>query len=281
VDPEERKLRIYELWVKGVIGALLTAVVTVFGFQMETSRRVSAEREESNRVMIAENNKDMTARRELSARQKELDLDLGIKMFQTLMSNYLRATGSQEGPAKRQQQMLLLRLISLNFQDSPVNIKPLFEELDNQLTNMQEKKRLRQIAMEVARHQAFRLTFLNGVTIDPPDRVKQCSEIPLDIQATIKIDEVDKDMIKASLVSEATAGTSTLGPFSVNYFDLPLIDNIKLGSKRVSLLLLDSDGLTAKIQVIIFSSYLAPDRFDVKESFNEIKQIEVSSPNTK
>jgi len=120
VDPEERKLRIYELWVKGVIGALLTAVVTVFGFQMETSRRVSAEREESNRVMIAENNKDMTARRELSARQKELDLDLGIKMFQTLMSNYLRATGSQEGPAKRQQQMLLLRLISLRSEERRV-----------------------------------------------------------------------------------------------------------------------------------------------------------------
>ncbi len=43
------------------------------------------------------------------------------------------------------------------------------------------------------------------------------------------------------------------------------MDNTKLGPKRVSVMQLDNDGETAKIRVIIFDSYLAADRFDIKE----------------
>lgn len=267
MDPAERKLKIWEVFVKGAIGILVAGVVTVIGFTVESNRKELAEREESKRVMLAEENKTLTAMKELSAKQKELDLNLGIQMFQTLMTNYLKVSGAQAGSANRQQQTLLLRLISSNFLDSPINIKPLFEDLDSHLTDPLEKQRLREIAMEAARHQAFRLTLESGRIFDPEELKKGDSlAIPL-TPATITIDEVGKDSIKASLISESPFGEKkTLGPFTVNYFDTPLLDNTKLFDRRVSLLLLKIEGDKAKIRVVIFDSYLAPDRFDIKEN---------------
>lgn len=286
MDPAERKLKIWEVFVKGAIGILVAGVVTVIGFTVESNRKELAEREESKRVMLAEENKTLTAMKELTAKQKEMDLNLGIQMFQTLMTNYLKVSGSQEGRANRQQQTLLLRLISSNFLDSPINIKPLFEDLDSHLTDPQEKQRLREIAMDAARHQAFRLTLENGRIFDPEKLFKKGDSLAIPLTpATITIDEVGKDSIKASLISESPFGEKkTLGPFSVNYFDTPLLDNTKLFDRRVSLLLLKIEGEKAKVRVVIFDSYLAPDRFDIKEnsrSFqtNEYKGQKSNEPN--
>jgi hypothetical protein len=267
MDPAERKIKIYDVVVKGIIGGVIVLTVTIIGTMLQTSQKRLADQEETNRLRIAENNKTINLLRELSAKQKEMDVDLGLQMFKTLMARYLQISASQEGKEARHQQMLLIRMISLNFQDSPINIKPLFEELDSQMTVVQEKKRLREIAMEEARHQAFRLTFQTGASHEEP--VWAGKEIHLGIGATIKIVAVGKDTIKATLTSNVTPGNPTLGPFTVNYFDMPLNDNIKLGAWRISLLLLENMGETAKIRVVIFDSYLAPDRFDIKELTQE------------
>ncbi|MEJ2670617.1 MAG: hypothetical protein P8168_00150 [Deltaproteobacteria bacterium] len=266
MDPAERKLKIYDVVVKGIIGGVIVLSVTLVGTMMQT-----------NQKRIAEDNKTMATLRELSAKQKEMDVDLGMQMFKTLMAHYLQISASQEGKDTehqqmilRHQQMILLRMISLNFQDSPINIKPLFEELDIQMTDAGEKQRLRIIAMEEARHQAFRLTFQNGTSYE--ETVWKGKEIHLDtVGATIKIIEVGKDKIKASLTSDVMPGNPTLGPFSVNYFDTPLNDNIKLGTWRISLLLLKHLGDKARVRVVIFASYLAPDRFDIKELTQQIR----------
>lgn len=291
MDPAERKLKIYEVVVKGIIGALVAAVITFMGIRMETNRKILADREEASRkkladqeeagrLMIAENNRTMATLSQLSAKQKEMDVDLGMQMFKTLMAHYLQVSGSQGGSAKRQQQMLLLRLISLNFQDSPINIKPLFENLDNQLINPEEKKRLRQIAMEVARHQTFRLVSQSGEATDYP--VEKGTEIPLGIPATIKIEEVGNDMVLASLTSKLIPEKpKTQGPFLVNYFDTPLNDNTKLGTWRVSLLLIKSDGKKATVRVVFFDSYLAPDRFDIKELTQDFRAGALNLPEKK
>jgi len=271
MDPMEKKLRTWDLIIRGGLGILVAGVVSVVGFKMENVRVDVAQRAESNRVMIAENNKALLALKDASVKQKEMDMDLGIKMFQTLLTNYLQTSASQEGSARRHQQMLLLNLISLNFQDSPINIKPLFEELDRQAADGAEKQHLREIAMEVARRQAFRLTFLNGVDSGPIE-VTEGTILPIaNTLAKFKIDKIGKDQIKALLISEATMEKRSLGPFSVGYFDMPLIDNTKLGDMRVSLLLLENDGKTAKVRAIKFDSYLAPDRFDIKELTRSIQ----------
>jgi len=60
--------------------------------------------------------------------------------------------------------------------------------------------------------------------------------------------------------------------FGVDYFDMPLVDNTKLGDKRISVLQLDNDGKKAIIRVITFDSYLAADRFDIKEMTKDYEQ---------
>jgi hypothetical protein len=279
MDPAERKLKIYEVVVKGIIGALVGGLIYIVGVRMETNRQRLADQEEASRLLIAENNKNMATLSELSAKQKEKDVDLGMQMFQTLMAHYLKASGPEADSAKRQQQMMLLRLITLNFQDSPINIKPLFEDLDRQLTDTQEKLDVRELAMEVARHQTFRLISQNGDVIDRD--VEKGTEFPLQIQipVTIKIEEVGKDKVKASLTSEFIPGKPKIqGPFSINYFDTPLNDNTKFGPWRVSLLLLNIEGEKAKVRVVTFESYLAPDRFDIKELTQDLRAVGLSLP---
>lgn len=273
MDPAERKLKIWEVVVKGAIGVLVAGVVTIIGFTVDSNQKELAQREESKRAKLAEENRALTAMKDLSAKQKEMDLTLGIQMFQTLMSNYLKVSGSQEANANKEQQLLLLRLISSNFQDSPINIKPLFEDLDSRLTGPQEKQRLREIAMDVARRQAFRLTLENGLIIDRKEPFKKGDSLVISLPpATITIDEVGEDAIRATITPESPLEEKkTLGPFSVNFFATPLLDNTKLFDKRVSLLLLKIEGEEAKVRVVIFDSYLAQDRFDIKESSHSFR----------
>lgn len=271
MNPEEKKLKVWDLIIRGGIGTLVTVLIAVIGFKMEANRAKLAQKEEANRVMIAETNKAMMALRESSLRQKEMDVNLGLKIFDTLLAHYLQLGAPQESSDGRRQKILLLRIISLNFQDSPLNLRPLFEQLDSQITDPKEKADLRQIALEVARRQAFRLTFPNEWDSGPLP-VKQGDIIPLpSVPAKISVDEVSGDQIKVSLKSTYTQEGRSLGPFNINYFDMPIIDNTKLGEKRVAVLRLENDGTKPVIRIITFPSYLASDRFDIKEMTQDIR----------
>ena len=167
--------------------------------------------------------------------------------------------------------MLLLRLVALNFLDAPVHLKPLFEDLDYQLTTAKEKTALRNIAQEVAHRQAYRLTVRSGndedeVSYDSgPQQVKpgQTLHIP-DVLTSVHIESVSVDGIRAKIVSEPIDNRA-VGPFLVTYFDAPLVDNTKLGDNRIALLLDDSGAEGSKIRVIVFPNYRAADRIDIKE----------------
>jgi hypothetical protein len=271
MDPAEKKLKICDLIVRGVIGTLVTVLIAVIGFRMEANRAKLAQKEEANRVMLAESNKAEMALRESSVKQKELDVNLGLKIFDNLLTHYLQPGPKQESGIGNRQKILLLRLISLNFQDSPLNLRPLFEQLDSQLTDPKEKADLRQIALEVARRQAFRLTFPNDWDSGPLP-VKQGEQISLpSVPAKIIVDAVKNDRIQISLLSTYTEAGRSLGPFDINYFDMPIIDNTKLGDKRVAVMRLEDEGTNPRIRIITFPSYLAADRFDIKEMTQDIR----------
>jgi hypothetical protein len=258
------RLNKWDLLIK-TFGTLIVAAIggaiTVIGYNME-----------SNRVFQSEHNKAITAIRDSWVKQKELDLDLGVKMFQTLISQFIQKSTSQTSPEAQQQQLLLLRLISLNFQDTPINLKPLFEQVDHQLMDKDQKVKLREIAMEVARRQAFRLTFQNGWESGEKP-VKRDADVDLmDLPYKIHIKDISKDQVKVALISLENPEQKSPLEFDVNYFAMPLVDNTKLGPKRISVMQVDNDGKTAKIRVIIFDSYLAADRFDIKEMTRQYEQ---------
>jgi hypothetical protein len=245
-----------------ILVAVIAGLVSIIGYKME-----------SNRAAMAEHNKAIAAIRDSWMKQKELDLDLGVKMFQTLLTNFLQPGGSLGKIESRRQQMLLLKLTSLNFQDTPINLRALFEDLDAQLTNPAEKEKLQKIAMDVARRQAFRLTIQNGWdTGEIP--VKPGAEVSLreDLPFKIRVNEIKNDQIMVSLIP-LDPNRKPLD-FGVDYFVMPIIDNTKLGIYRVSVMRVSNDpkNMTPRIRIIVFDSYLAPDRFDIKEKTNDYEK---------
>ena len=264
LDNSQKKLTKWDLIIK-TFGTLIVAIIggfiTIIGYNIET-----------NRVSMAEHNKAIMAIKDSWVKQKELDLTLGVKMFETLITQFVQKSASQGSEETREQQLLLLRLISLNFQDTPINLKPLFEQVDSHLIDKDQKIKLREIAMEVSRRQAFRLTFQNGWESGEKPVKKDDSVDLQDLPYKIQIKGLSKDQLKVSLYSVDSSEQKSPLEFDVNYFAMPLVDNTKLGPKRVSVMLLDNDGETAKIRVIIFDSYLAADRFDIKEMTKQYEQ---------
>lgn len=246
-----------------ILVAGIAGIVSFIGYQMENNRAVSAE-----------HNKAIAAIRDSWVKQKELDLDLGVKMFQTLLSNFLQPGSSLGKIDNRRQQMLLLKLTSWNFHDTPINLRALYEDLDGQLADAAEKEELRKIAMEVARRQAFRLTIQNGWdTGELP--VKPGAEVPLreDLPFKIRVNEVKNDRIMVSLIP-LDPNRKPLD-FAVDYFVMPIIDNTKLGIYRVSAMRVSNDPenkTLPRMRIIVFDSYLAPDRFDIKEKTNDYEK---------
>jgi hypothetical protein len=160
--------------------------------------------------------------------------------------------------------MLLLRLTALNFYDVPVNLKPLFEQLNEKLKSAEDKTKLRAIAQEVARRQAFRLTSEDGYD-SGPQKVKAGDTLDYpNILTKVKVREVTEAGVKAEIIY-LPKEDRPIGPFTLSYYDMPIVDNTKFGEYRVALILREVNGKEATIQFIAFPKHLAADRFDIKD----------------
>lgn len=228
----------------------ITAAITLYGLKAQESQQ-----------RIAEQNRQVNARLEFTSQQKELDVNLKMRMFETLLSHYFTRETPGRSPDRIREKMLLLRLIAVNFQDLPLTLSPLFEYLNNQLTESRDRQTLQEIASEAARRQAFRLTFEGGFDSGPtPVKAQQEVTFP-NLPFTIKIGAIGSDRVEATLLVDGR----TIGPFRVRHFDMPITDNVKVGEMRVAVLLLSQQRDEAVLRVIAFSSELAGDRIDVKE----------------
>lgn len=248
----EHKFKILDLLIKGVLGVVITAAIAFFSIRSENNRQEMARQSNKLNVLV-----------EFITKQKELDISQGMRMFETLMGHYFQKNAGQTGPQNPRERLVLLRMIALNFQDLPINLKPLYQQLNGQLTDNQDKEDLRDVGREVARRQAYRLTAANGQDLGVMTlKAGEAVEIP-SLQLTLIVDKVTQDYLEVQL----KFGDKTVGPFQVTYFDVPLVDNTKIGALRVSLILLESnaEAKTAKARLIAFENYLAMDRFDVKD----------------
>lgn len=249
----ENGIKLLDIGVKGILGAVIAGIVTFYGATLQDQR-----------AKAQEDTRRLQAAIDLNSRQKEFDIDLGMRLFGTLMNYYFQKDKSAPSAEGVRQQMLLLRLVALNFNDVPIHLKPLFEDLDNQLTTPKDKEKLRAIAQEVAGRQAYRLT-INGGYDSGPKHLIEGGELPIpELLTTVKIQNLTADGLDATIYSKIH-GTRSVGPFTVGYFDTPLADNTKLGEYRFALILLECSAGSAKVRFVAFPSNLAGDRFDIKE----------------
>jgi hypothetical protein len=249
----ESTIKLLDIAVKGVLVVMVTGVASCYGSKLSYQREREAETAKSVQAYI-----------DLTSKQKDLDVQLAVQMFSALTSTYLQKETSMPDQVHVRRQMLLLRLVALNFQDVPIQLRPLFEDLDQQLSRDEDRQRLREIAREVATRQAFRLTIGGGYNSGPRTvKSGDVLEIP-ELLATVTVEKVGKESVRAFIDSQhAVAGR--VGPFTVGYYVWPITDNTKLGELRLCVLLLGVDGDQATIRVIAFGSQLAADRFDIKE----------------
>ena len=260
----ENGLKLLDIIVKGVIGTAIGAAVGFYGYVMQDDRE--REREQTRQVQ---------ATIELTSKQKDLDVELAMRMFSTLMGYYFEKTGTVRTETLRRQ-MLLLRLVAMNFQDVPIHLRPLFEDLDRQLTSEKDRQELRGIAQEVAKRQAYRLTIEGGLD-SGPRKVTAGTELRFpELLTTLKVEAVSKDSVRASIVSEV-ARSGSVGPFTVGFFDLPIVDNTKLGEYRVALLLHSAGEREAQVRFVAFPKHLAADRFDIKELSRALRDKQPAS----
>ena len=117
-----------DLFVKATAGALIAAAVALFGYWMQEEQRRAAEENSQLRALV-----------EFNSAQKTLDVNVGMQLLSKFVDYYLKP--APESLEANRQTLLMLRLLSLNFQDVPINLKPLFEDLDKRLRNPARHRR--------------------------------------------------------------------------------------------------------------------------------------------
>jgi hypothetical protein len=254
----DRTSKIIDVVVKLGGASLITAIIAFYGNMISNNQQRQMEENRRMQMLV-----------EISSKQKEFDLNLGVHMVDTLMSRYFQIDRSDGDFQQLQEKMILLRLIALNLQDVPVNLKPLFEQLDSQLPDRLDKEKLREVAKEIARRQASRLAFPDGFD-SGVIAVKAGEERSFEnFFFKLRVDSTSDDLVRITLL--LGEGERSIGPFSVTYYDLPLVDNTKIGPIRASLLLVKSDAEAASLRLIAFPSDLAADRFDIKEMSRSLR----------
>lgn len=271
-------LKLLDIVVKGVFGTVVTVLVTLYGLRLERDNesRTLAQQQAQGRLAF---NQQMTQEIvSLETQQKDLDVRVAEDMFQSLAASYLQSSRKTASVDDVRRRLLLLRLVALNYLDVPVQLRPLFEDMDKQLSRQEDRTALREIALEVASRQAFRLT-VGGIYNSGPIPVTKDMKIPiaaLDPTTYVQIDAVMPESVRAHIVS-GLALAGTVGPFEVGYFAWPLTDNTKLQDYRLAVMLLRGGDQNATIRIIAFDSDLAPDRFDIKELGRKLRQRDYSS----
>jgi len=269
LDSTEKKLRVVEILLRGVgmiIATIAVGILTYYG---------NKQLQESQFIQKEFLRRDMKARSliDITNKQKELEANIADSLLNNLMATFFN--DKERSEMKIDKKMLQLRIAALNFQDVAINLKPFFEYLNAEIVSKENKERLRDYAQEVARRQAYRLAFEAGTDF---------GQIELELHKKRGLGpNASGDMpLELELVSlaEDSAGMmidipyqGKIGPINISYFDLPLVDNLKIKSLdvRLSLLLLshDTEQGTATVRVVVFRSYMAQDRFDLSELTSE------------
>jgi hypothetical protein len=261
-----------DLFIKGLGVALITGAISFYNINTQKTQNELARQETRLESTI-----------QFASGQKTLDVNLGMQLFDDFIGHYLQ-TESQNTQKEIKETILMLRLIALNFQDVPINIKPLFEDLDERIKTEKSlsdidreelQEQLIDVAEEVANRQAFRLTFLEGFLQDDVILEKDGDEFFDNTSYGVKVLAIKKDVIRVVIRKfnynekgerDYENIPREIGPFDLSSFDMPLVDNIKIDENwRIAVTLKKIEDKKAVIRLLRFRYDLAADRFDVKE----------------
>jgi hypothetical protein len=256
-----------------IIATIAVGFLTYYGNQRwQTAQIIQKESQRRDMLLQQEcQRRDMKAKSliDITNKQKELEANIADSLLNNLMATFFN--GEESSKINIDRKMLQLRLAALNFQDVAINLKPFFEYLNAEILSEEHRQKLRDYAQEVARRQAYRLAFEAGTDFGPIKlelnekrslSLEAQSNVSLELELVSLAEDSARMMIDASFQDR-------IGPIDISYFDMPLVDNLKIKrlDLRLSLLLLshDREQGTAKVRVVAYKSYMAQDRFDLSE----------------
>jgi hypothetical protein len=257
-----------DLWDKAdvILKVIITLVVALVGILGQ--QYLSSLSEESNRHRL---------HTELLVRREEAETSLKRDVFNTIYGSFL--SQSSNNPADR---LLALELLAYNFHES-VNLEPLFRHLADQFVAGKNDillQRLTKAAREMGKRQLLVLD-QSGVSADAtleftgliPGRG---DGIPITISRQLdlggwhrtidltfsEVDTAAKDFSVYLNVTSTTTGNKTVPSvsvgFSINFFDFPRIDNIRLsGDQRLAIVMNEFFDTNADFTIVLFPGSLA------------------------
>jgi hypothetical protein len=224
---------------KGFAGVLIPLTIALYGFQSNKTQTKIAEVSKQAQVLVETMNQRETSASSLRA-----------QMFNTLMQHYFKEEDEKRQP-------VLLELIGLNFQDH-LHLKPLFENLDVELQeNPEERIRLRKAAKRILRNEVEKIVGSGGEVIESELHIGEPWYVePYNI-INLTLLDVQEDRIRVTSNPEEGGDG-----FEVRYYDLPVMDNSKLGELTYSVLLsdVDVDNNKAKVKVVILPKHFYSSR---------------------
>lgn len=187
----------------------------------------------------AERNRSNQLYAEIVSKREVADSQLRARMFENLIKGFFGDASQQKSDKMR---LTLLRLLALNFHES-FDLKPLFEELESDLTD-KDRNKLKEIAKEIVGKQEAMLSHVeegmvfrrtlhvgeeNGIMVPPQDQAAYKGH-----RLGIQVTEIGQNDDYARLhVLDFPEGANDIGDlaeveFKLSYYDTPFIDNTKL-----------------------------------------------------
>jgi len=249
--------------VGGLLTAMAVAGLGYYGSRVLESRQAL----DSNSRLYSE----------LMSKREESESALRKDMFNSIIGSFL-STGTSAGSLESQ--VLNLELLTENFHES-LNLKPLFLHLEREVNKIKipaERedyfKRLETVAREVTRKQMWVLEeagkkFQRRIDLDTLRNTPGGLELDDDTLAVgetlrnFRIFTLEADLKTRSLkvrlevrmlsdTTQATADPSVV-EFWVDFFDFPMIDNIRLShDQRCAVVLTDFEDDSADISILEF-----------------------------
>jgi len=225
-----------EIIGKSLAGLFVSAAIAFYGIY-------NGEKQ----FQIAEDNRKAQIIVQTMGNREAASADLKAKMFSALMEHYLK---KQDDPVT---QRVIVELIGLNFQEH-LRLKPLLEKLEQELgQNKNELLNLQKAAKNMARIEIDNIVGNGGSVCKVELSLGQTITTGNDCELSINLMllKVNERSIRVSTNGDESNG------FSVNYYDMPLVDNTTLGDYTYSIVLSDVKHKTEKatIKVVILPEH--------------------------
>jgi hypothetical protein len=237
-----------DLWDKlDIIAKIVTAIVVsagiaYYGIYSENRRFFQAEVSRAEQSAHEMSNRQIQTAIQLLTNRETVTADMRTKMFGDLIQHYFKGRDARS-------KIVIIELMALNL-EQVFQLRPLFDDLATELPpGSKGRSELKRVARNAATRQTEQIIGDGGQVCELKLERAKPTPAPADcVPVTFTLVQANADAI----IIERTDDKKKL---EVSYFDMPLVDNTKLGQLRYSVVLVSAYENTAIVKVVVFPTH--------------------------